>query len=80
MRIGMREARNTFNQLVRRTQAGERFVILRRGKPIAKLERIGPVKPANPPELVQQIFRASDKLEKELRAMFKQEPEEPDVR
>jgi prevent-host-death family protein len=42
--IGTFEAKNRFSELLDRVERGEHVVITRRGKPVAKLEPIAPVR------------------------------------
>jgi antitoxin (DNA-binding transcriptional repressor) of toxin-antitoxin stability system len=74
MRIGIKQARNQFNQLLRRAENGENVIICRRGRPTAKLRRIGPPVRTEPaPGLIERIFAESEKLEKELAKMFRKD-------
>jgi prevent-host-death family protein len=43
-RVGMHEAKTNLSKLVAQAEAGEEVVIERRGKPVARLTAIAPVK------------------------------------
>lgn len=71
MRLGIKVVRIQLCSLLRLVEEGEQIVITRHGVAVARIRKVGPVTPAKPPELIEQIFRASDKFEKELAKMFR---------
>ena len=52
-RMGAAEARNHLSRLLRRVQAGERFVITRHGRPVAELIPFGAADPGSDPGKIQ---------------------------
>ncbi|HYE28586.1 MAG TPA: type II toxin-antitoxin system prevent-host-death family antitoxin [Allosphingosinicella sp.] len=61
-RIGVRELRGKLSQVLREAQAGEAFVVVSRGKPIAELKGIGPASTAfrKPGALAGKIWMSGD--------------------
>jgi prevent-host-death family protein len=62
MKINIHDAKTNFSKLVDKAEAGEEIIIARRGKPIAKLIGLGPVKNRREPGSAKgdSIFVAED--------------------
>ncbi|WP_456371192.1 type II toxin-antitoxin system Phd/YefM family antitoxin [Thermodesulfatator atlanticus] len=64
--IGVYEARTRFSEILDRVAQGERFVITRRGIPVAVIEPVSPQKKRKIEEVIAEIkrFRRKHKLSK----------------
>jgi prevent-host-death family protein len=60
MRIGVKEARQRFSELVERASQGEEIVIIRRGEPVARMTHLEHKTRPSLPDLTE--FRASLKV------------------
>jgi prevent-host-death family protein len=60
--IGVRQLRGRLSQVLREAQAGEAFVVVSRGKPIAELKGIAPASGAfrKPGALAGQVWISED--------------------
>ena len=65
MRISIREANQHLSRYLEDVERGDEVVITRRGKPIAKLVRVG-----EPGELSQEQVRARERLRRKLSVGF----------
>ena len=59
--IGVYEARTRFSEILDRVARGERFVITRRGIPVAVIEPVGPQRKRKIEEVIAEIKRCRRK-------------------
>lgn len=64
--ISLAEAKNRLSELVERANGGETIIVLRRGKPAARLMPPEASEVSDRSAEVQQVFRALEKLSKSV--------------
>jgi antitoxin (DNA-binding transcriptional repressor) of toxin-antitoxin stability system len=72
MRINVKAARIQFCSLLKLCEEGQQVVITRRGRAVVRMRKVGPpIRTGPPPDVIERIFRQSERFEEELAKMFK---------